>query len=111
MITEWQLYWITRGDDVNLVCFVLMFMFAFSIVFSFATDSQENLSILLIGLILSASIGALTPNTKELALIYVLPKIASSEEVKDFGGRFGKLSDMAFDKLEEILESGVDVKK
>lgn len=94
MITEWELYWITRCTDIKIVLVVL------SIVFFFATlatvclsrdsfisetarkEAQRWAKLAVCVLILSAVATVLVPTTKEMVLIQVLPKVVNSEYVQ-----------------------------
>ena len=93
-ITPEMMYWLTRCDDVRclglflaIVSPIALCMFA-AMAWDFGCKPTVKwivgivLSVLsLIGIVLATFV----PTTKELAAIYIVPKIANSETVKDLG--------------------------
>ena len=93
-ITPEMMYWLTRCDNIVIASSILAV--AFGILFAItliAIMSDEDhrafvsvvcaLSFVFGLLALSASV--LVPSTREMAAIYVIPKIANSQTVKDLG--------------------------
>lgn len=94
MITEWEIYWITRCTDIKIILVVLSTLFLLA---TFATVCLSKDSFIsetarkeaqwwtkraVCVLILSVIATVLVPTTKELVLIKVLPKVANSAYIQ-----------------------------
>lgn len=116
MITESTLYWITRLDGINSLLSFISFLFLIISVFCLLgifihkLDEDDVMAKFLSNkvyaiplCILFITLKVLTPTTKEMAMIYVIPKVANSDFVEKVGSRGDQLMDMAFDKLEDVV--------
>jgi len=113
-MTESTLYWVTRLDWINQFLGIfgggVLMMGIFRTIFAGMDSSFCNNNFIwkpsIIMFSISASLFFLSvfiPTTKEMALIKVLPRIAQSEFIEKTGERADKITDMAFNKLEDIL--------
>lgn len=126
MITTMQMYWLTRLDGmcailcltsvlflaalITLLCKGLALIFK-SKQYSWEIDEDvkraRKLGVRLLwwakisgaGFVVSALLNALTPNTRQMAAIIVVPKIANSEKVQEAGN---KLYDLAVEWMEAL---------
>ena len=99
MITPWTIYWITRASSISntltAVTAVLGIIGAFLMVGGAVADSlgerEDAKGLLRVGwkvaILFAISLVAsiLTPTTKELASMIVIPKVANSESVQQLG--------------------------
>lgn len=121
MITTTRMYWLTRLDSICVAEFItafiptlIFFLWVSYRVFDFITDmpfsmSKEEISDLIVRLKLYAVVfitcvilwipSCLTPSSKELAAIIIVPKIANNEKVQDCGNR---LYDLAVEWLDAL---------
>ena len=91
MITEWEIYWITRCTDIKIVLGVLSIVFFFATLSTICGSHESSASEstkrefrgwikwAVCGLILSVFAAVLMPTTKEAVIIKVLPKVVNSE--------------------------------
>lgn len=132
MITESFIYWFTRLDHIHSILDTLAFFFiCISFVAFFSTiasligktvshdaDDVTSCSYLFnivwkvllassLCWILTSTAIALTPTTKEMAAIYVLPKIAKNENVQEIGTEFVTLTKEWLNELHpsEVLDA------
>ena len=100
MITPWTIYWITRASSISNTLTAVTAVLgiigaALMVVCAIAASSGEREDAkgllraggkvaILFAISLVASI--LTPTTKELAAMIVIPKVANSESVQQLGG-------------------------
>lgn len=122
MITVWEIYWFTRLDPlkgltgstavVGLVVSVLMFMLypMFCDIFdrddgkrkkSLAWTARLQVAVFSTA-VLCAFTYALTPTTKEMAAIKVIPMIANSGSVQKLGDVGDNMLDLANEWLQEL---------
>lgn len=112
MITEQQIYWLTRLD--NILVALGLFAIGAAIVAAgigliglmelvndgrCATLILRKSARLFCAVIISVIVMAFIPSTKEVAAIIVLPKIVNNEKVQDAGN---KLFDLAVEWLEDL---------
>ncbi len=120
MITGWDIYWITRLDHLQ---WALSLAFGILIIVSvvwwiiieirrvedectrvdgwFAVISMTLLPVLLFGLVF-------TPSTKEMAAIYLLPKIVNNEKVQNIPDKALQLLNA---KLDQWVKETLSKKK
>ena len=122
MITGWEIYWFTRLDPLKgltgstavmgLVVSVLMFLLypMFCDIFD-RDDGRRKKSLTLTArlqiavfstAVLSAFTYALTPTTREMAAIKVIPMIANSESMQKLGDVGDNMLDLANEWLREL---------
>lgn len=119
MITQMQMYWLTRLDALDaLVCCIGVTFFVLSLVLGiigmvirvdysyeerrYGTGKRLHhkwMPLCIAVSFVSALTASLIPSTKEMAAIIVIPKIANSEKVQDVGNR---LYDLAVEWAEEL---------
>lgn len=109
MISGWTIYWVTRMDAVgNLLLVLAVSFFALGVLAITTSDvcdaakeeARDRLAAKLILLsVVLAVLTALTPSTKEVAAILVLPRIANSAEMQQLGG---EVLGLAHEWLEEL---------
>lgn len=119
MITEWTIYWLTRLDGIHDASYFLAFALlgfglfasigypAFSDIFQNDEGKKSRMIRLTVRLqVLSFAFGLmawiaclLTPSTKEMAAIIVIPRIANSQTVKEIGT---SVVDLAKEWIEEL---------
>ena len=121
MITTSQMYWLTRLDSICIAEFIIafiptliFFLWAAYRTFDFITDSpfsmsEQEINDLIVRLRLYAVVFitsmilwipvCLTPSTRELAAIIIVPKIANNEKVQDCGNR---LHELAIEWMKEL---------
>lgn len=122
MITGWEIYWFTRLDPlrgltgmtavIGLIFSVLMFLLypAFCDIFEYDEDKRRKslawttrLQIAVFSAtVLCAFAHALTPTTKEMAAIKVIPMIANSESMQKLGDVGDSMLDLANEWLREL---------
>ena len=87
------MYWLTRCDSIctasGILAVAFAILFAFTIIPIIIGEDTRACFVVcplafVIGMI-SAATCVFVPSTKEMAAIYVIPKIASSQTVKDLG--------------------------
>ena len=122
MITGWEIYWFTRLDPlkvltgstavIGLVVSVLMFILypTFCDIFdhddvkrkkSLAWTARLQVAVFSAA-VLSAFAYALTPTTREMAAIKVIPMIANSESMRKLGDVGDNMLDLANEWLLEL---------
>ncbi len=106
IITEWQMYWITRLDGIGTF-FTLMAIFAWGIggfiglyyLCKFIKEHSEERKKLLITLIISVwlfvesvfMVGSiLVPSTKSMVAILAIPAISRNEDMQQIPGNMAK---------------------
>ena len=92
MLTEWELYWITRLDYINNFClFFLIIAFAALIVIGLANGKECNIKIIvmitLIALFFTVGF-VFIPNSRDYVVIKVIPKIVNNEKVQQIPDKF-----------------------
>jgi hypothetical protein len=104
MITESDIYWITRFDyfqtGVLVVGAILVFLFTLLLVMACAEEEHRGKGAiaLLCGILILIG-GLFIPSTKEYCAIKVLPKIINDEQVQQMPK---KVLDFADEWLEEL---------
>ena len=93
-ITPEMMYWLTRCDSICIASGILAvafaILFAFTIILIIVGYAETRACFVIcplafvIGIIFEAAC-VFVPSTKEMAAIYVIPKIANSQTVKDLG--------------------------
>ena len=122
MTTGWEIYWFTRLDPIRglagmtavmgLIIFFLMFLLypAFCDIFanddgrrkkSLARAATSQIAVFS-ATIPSALTHALTPTTREMAAIKVIPMIANSESMQKLGDVGDNMLDLANEWLREL---------
>ncbi len=116
MITTAQMYWLTRLDAIHngamavmiisLVVVGLLFSFAVAMTMADIEDGRKvsltrfkTIACYALCALTSVVLYALTPTTREMAAIIVVPKIVNSEKIQDVGN---KLYDLAVEWMEEL---------
>lgn len=122
MITGWEIYWFTRLDPlkgivgttavIGLIISVLMFLLypAFCDIFDYDEEKRKKSLTWTVRLqvavfsatVLFAFAHALTPTTREMAAIKVIPMIANSESVQKLGDVGDNMLDLANEWLQEL---------
>ena len=122
MITGWEIYWFTRLDPlkgivgttavIGLILSVLMFLLypAFCDIFDCDEDKRKKSLTWTVRLqvavfsatVLFAFAHALTPTTREMAAIKVIPMIANSESMQKLGDVGNNMLDLANEWLREL---------
>ena len=122
IITPMELYWITRLDNINVACAILLTVFAISMIMSGSIlfgdvniDYEQHklnkkarrytlltfrLSVFAVFLLISAVV--LIPSTKEMAIIKVLPAIVNNPSVQK---ECSDLYRLAKNGLQELVTS------
>ena len=105
MITSWDIYWITRLDSISFMfatfwillllvlgCMIILVPFAMDICFDDDTKKYRKSLFYISTLFAIVSIGgSFIPSTKEVAAIYLLPKIVNNEKVQKLPENFTNL--------------------
>lgn len=121
MITEWEVYWITRCDGIEIflgitACFVgvayavLLGATLFHAIFQNASDFDDDdkvrykslkhySKILLIPCFLYISAAILMPDTKEMCAIKVIPLVVNQEDIQEIPAN---IADLANEWIEEL---------
>ena len=116
-VTPWTIYWITRLDSVNVVlglfvglALILTVLSVGFLLSSIDADDENGIrwakrgifgfSALLLGL---GAVTVLTPSTKQMAAILVIPAIVNNEGVQEVGG---ELVDLAREWMRELRPEG-----
>lgn len=125
MIDSWTVYWISRLDSITVVLHLFAFIFAIfamlSIVFLlneyaiWDSNMKECSSRIpkivkllpIIFLPIFVTLVALTPNTKDMCAVIIIPKIVNNEKLQDVGDKFYNL---AIDWMEELSPKRKEVK-
>lgn len=111
MITGWQIYWITRLDNIGLFFVV---MSSISVIGLFALIPfwledwiYKKRATLIISVLFFMFMGlsVLIPSTKEMAFIVLMPKIANSTFVDGLPGELLQLKELSIQYMEEKLRS------
>ena len=121
MITGWEIYWFTRLDPIRglagmtavmgLIIFFLMFLLYPAFCDIFDDDGKRKKSLALAArsqiavfsaTVLCAFAHALTPTTREMAAIKVIPMIANSESMQKLGDVGDNMLDLANEWLREL---------
>jgi len=114
-MTESTLYWITRLDGINgfLVGFgsTLAVVSAIYLLVAFLNasfdETELNAKVAIVGLLIalpSFILAVFVPTTKEMAMIKILPHIAQSKSMESISKEMPNLTNMAIDKLKDVLE-------
>ena len=113
MITPWQIYWLTRLDGIDTILGLIIAVGLLSIIglslfwamFTFDENEEvppklakviKRIFLLIIPVVILC---ALTPTTKQMAAIIVVPKIANSETVAELGDG---IKTLAVEWMEEL---------
>jgi hypothetical protein len=109
MLNEWTLYWILKLDNFHFALFVFCLLFlscAIALIIVGSNDSKVKFinigTFLFVPLFVVSLIGViLLPSTKQMAMIYVIPKLvnSTSEDVPV------KLKKMAIKEFSLIMKS------
>ena len=122
MITGWEIYWFTRLDPIRglagmtavmgLIVFFLMFLLYPAFCDIFAHDDGRRKKSLawaarsqiaaFSATVLCSFAHALTPTTREMAAIKVIPMIANSESMQKLGDVGDNMLDLANEWLREL---------
>lgn len=118
MITSWDIYWITRMDSLNdffsifgigsLVFFLALLSWSGPLAIDGVYDSnkrEEYWRLYRKSMIWGVSFGVIftflslfIPTTKEVAAIYIIPKVANNEQVQKLPDNAMKLLNAKFDQ-------------
>ena len=116
-MSHWTLYWITRLDQIQMLFGVgiaasIIACFIFGNMVILADDENDNEKVKsmakrfyksLSAMFLCCFIIALVPNTKDMALIYVAPKIINSEFTEEVATEAKEITSMALDRLKKMI--------
>lgn len=115
-MTPFKFYLLTRADALKEIFFWLSIVWFLIFILSCVepeTKCDKNNSlrlkfvfVSLLFMILSFIAHVLAPTTKELAFIFVVPKIADSDFVSKAGNDFKNIEDLAADYQKEKLTEG-----
>lgn len=111
-MSSWTLYFVLMLDSA--CCFIVIVAItslavAFALILAYSStiskgygDGKNIRGWLILACVMAAlfvPLAILTPNTKQMAAILILPKIANNEQVQEIPG---KLLDLADDWIEEL---------
>jgi hypothetical protein len=104
MITMTQMYWIVTLDSiVEVMCFLsVVLLFGTVAAFGFAVSTEDHWWLPITSslmLLVSLAGWTLTPSTRQMAAILVVPKIVNSEKLQTAGNR---LYDLAVEWMDEL---------
>jgi len=113
-LTMTQMYWLTRLDGIIVFatmvmatsCILLIMSTVFGIIANIdGEDGMTNFAIRILKVlfptfIISTIFAVFVPTTKEMALIYVAPKLVNSSIVRE---DIPKIYELGVDKLKEII--------
>ena len=113
-MTPEMIYWITRADAIQALCLSIsivggiLLMIGSGLLITCIAEKEISpkvlwsllLWVLWFPFLLSS---VLVPSTKDLALIYMVPKIANSEIVKDLPNDIQYIKDLAMKRIEGML--------
>ena len=116
MITESQIYWITRLDNIRVANTVALILLGFAvtllILFGILCLVEKNIKAKVIGrrlitggivsmlffIILSVSL-VLVPTTKEMCAIKIIPMVVNDEQIQEIPAKFVNLADEWIEEL------------
>lgn len=99
-ITPFEMYLITTLDSIYIASTIIAFACAFlSIIFYMEGFKWYFYTISLYVFIIAASAAIFIPSTKQIAAIFIIPKIANSEKVEKIGNG---LYDLAVEWMNEL---------
>lgn len=106
-ISGWTIYWLTRLDSIQdalctiAVIFGVCGLFGSIVMFC---ELGKKWGIILWAIIIPWLVAgaALTPSTKDMAAIIVIPKMANSETVHEIGGEMVRLAREWLDELRPV---------
>lgn len=105
MITEWDIYWLTRMDALCM-CLVILCSVAtcawslWAFIFIAENKAFPKVSHFVLAAAVLCGIGrAFTPTTNEMAAIKVIPRLANNEDLKGVGS---EITDLAKAWLKEL---------
>lgn len=118
MITEWEIYYILKLDSLAVFCVVLSIcfgIFAFVSAVAWVANSTEKeyetaenckkrFFRATIVFFVALFIAFVTPTTKEIAMIKVIPAIANSEAVETLKGDAKDLYNLGMNAVKEKLK-------
>jgi len=121
-MNAWQVYWFLMLDSVStasgLIAVVVGLVLSFSVIFYFICkfDGDEDVvriteqinKILIPIFAITFLLSIFLPTTKQMATIYILPKIANNEQVQQIPD---KLLELGNKQLDEWINEFKDVKK
>jgi hypothetical protein len=115
-MTGWEVYWFTRLDQIQVVFIVITIVLAICLptagIIGSIEGNWESIKKWILGgcwvLAVSIVCGIFIPNTKQAAVIYLLPKIANNEQVQKVPENFVKLLNT---KMEEWMKDTMKEKK
>ena len=113
MITTTQMYWLTRLDTFEVVGILLTtlgslvaapLIIIYNVLFDELTEMSQRtirtaLRIVVPATLLGFAMAVFVPNTKEMAAIWVVPKLANSESVSEIADG---VKTLAVEWLEEL---------
>ncbi len=118
-MTMMQLYWMTRLDSICAffvavsIIITIIFVIISSVITAISVEEgnehvpkilKQVWPKLLLCLIFSALMNIFIPTTKEMAFIYVIPKIANSELAQKMGADFVQIEALATDYIKNKLQ-------
>ena len=111
-----MMYWLTRCDDINAAAFIFSVLFGVGAIMGtmgvfIELESAKlfhKMICVFFMLMFFVSVAAcvFVPSTKEMAAIYVVPKIANSQTVKDLGEGVVTLAREWLEELRPAKEGG-----
>jgi hypothetical protein len=118
MITSWDIYWITRLDNINGILIIggtLCLIFITVVLFAAGDIRHDQIwhykKAIITNIIISTIallLGLMTPTTKEFAAIYLIPKIANNEQMQKIPDNAAKLLNA---KMEQWIDDTLAEKK
>ena len=111
-ITPWMMYWLTRLDEICCVCLItaicsgIVALLALMNACGFPDHDlgwypEKSVFFYRMGVVFSVAmiVGVLTPSTKEMAAILIIPKIVNNDKVAQLPS---KIVDLATDWLDAL---------
>lgn len=115
-LTAWDIYWVTRLDEISIAMGISMWVMIFvcaiaAVVYCMSdfkiTGAKKLIYRLLPWIVGVTLVNTLIPNTKQAAAMYVLPAIVNSDAVQQLPG---ELTILAREWLHELRPSQVSKK-
>lgn len=104
MLTSWEIYWITRLESIGISMLIISVVSLFIFIVTFFKYLKHDIDSLyykfsISVFVISIFIASMIPSTKEMAAIYVLPKIVNNEKIQGIPDKILDLSNKWLDDL------------
>lgn len=116
MITSWDLYWILKLDDLQVlltICGSAILLLFFCVTAAILPDEEQSKKLLFFTIPVTflgaflICVGRLIPSTKQMATILVLPAIVNNEKVQEMGGKTLDIGNDLLDLTKQYLEENI----